>query len=113
MIDDGHAIHYTAVGRGTPVLGSDGVELGKVDQVVDNYEEHILDGIVIKTRDGELRFVDGPEVRRTAERAVTVTFPSHEAGDHLSDPENAAGVFHPNRGAGRLARLFGGHWRRR
>ena len=49
MIDDGDAIHYAAVERGTPVYGSDGVEVGKVDEVVDNYREHILDGIVIET----------------------------------------------------------------
>ena len=49
MIDDGQAIHYTAVARGTPVYASDGTRVGIVDQVVDNYREHILDGIVIET----------------------------------------------------------------
>ena len=49
MIDDGNAIHYAAVARGTPVYGSDGIEVGRVEQVVDNYREHILDGIVIET----------------------------------------------------------------
>jgi sporulation protein YlmC with PRC-barrel domain len=113
MIDEGHAIHYTAVERGTPVFGSDAVRIGTVYQVVDNYREHILDGIVIDTEQGERLFVDGPEVARTAERAVTLAFPSGEAAEHLAEPESAAGVFDPNRAAGRLARLFGGHWRRR
>ncbi len=45
-IDEGHAIHYSAVERGTPVYSSDEVEVGKVEQVVDNYDEHILDGFV-------------------------------------------------------------------
>ena len=49
MIDDGAAIHYSAVSPGTPVYASDGIQVGTVDQVVDNYREHILDGIVIDT----------------------------------------------------------------
>ena len=31
MIDDGNAVHYSAVERGTPVFASDGVEVGRVD----------------------------------------------------------------------------------
>jgi hypothetical protein len=111
MIDDGQAIHYAAVDRGTPVYGSDGVEVGKVDEVVDNYREHILDGIVIETQGRELRFVDAPEVARTAERGVTLTIPSHEVAS-LPAPERAAAVFRPNHRAGRLGRLFGGGWKR-
>ena len=68
MIDDGHAVHYTAVERGTPIFSSDEVELGTVEQVVDNYKEHIFDGIVMRTPAGDYRFVDAPEVKRTAER---------------------------------------------
>jgi len=45
VIDDGNAIHYAAVPRGTPVYAADGTRVGTVDQVVDNYREHILDGI--------------------------------------------------------------------
>ena len=60
MIDDGAAIHYAAVPRGTPVYAADGTQVGTVDQVVDNYREHILDGFVIDT--------DGPRpaLRRRA-----------------------------------------------
>ena len=36
MIEDGNAIHYGAVERGTPVYGSDEVVVGKVDEIVDN-----------------------------------------------------------------------------
>ena len=111
MIDDGEAIHYAAVERGTPVYGSDGVEVGKVDQVVDNYREHILDGIVIETPDRELRFVDGPEVARTAERGVTLAISAADAAS-LPPPKRAAGTFRPNARAGRLGRLFGRHWKR-
>jgi hypothetical protein len=111
MIDDGTAIHYAAVERGTPVYGSDGVQIGKVDEIVDNYREHILDGIVIETPDRELRFVDGPEVARTAERGVTLAISSAEATS-LPSPERAAATFRPNPRAGRLGRLLGRHWKR-
>ncbi|MGH2952624.1 MAG: hypothetical protein ACRDK9_01205 [Solirubrobacterales bacterium] len=111
MIDDGNAIHYTAVARGTPVYGADEVEIGRVDQVVDNYREHILDGIVIKTGDGDLRFADGPEVARTAERGVTLTMTAAEA-KALPPPEKGAGSFRANVRTGRIGRLFGGGWRR-
>jgi sporulation protein YlmC with PRC-barrel domain len=109
--DDGHPIHYAAVKRGTPVYASDGEQVGKVDEVVDNYQEHILDGFVIETNDGQLRFVDAPEVARTAERAVRLTIDS-VAAVQLPPPEKAAPSFQPRRG-GRLGKLLGGNWRRR
>ncbi len=110
-MDDGHAIHYTAVERGTPVFGSDEVHVGTVDQVVDNYNEHILDGIVFEDRDGKLRFVDGPEVSRTAERAVTLNIPAEEAGA-LPPPQKAPPRFSPRRSGGRLGKLLGGGWKK-
>jgi hypothetical protein len=110
-IDEGHSIHYAAVGRGTPVYSSDGVQVGKVDAVVDNYREHILDGFVIETPGGGLVFADAPEVQRTAERAVTLSI-NAEQTKNLPPPEKAAPSFKPRRGAGRMSRLFGGGWRR-
>jgi hypothetical protein len=111
MIDDGQAIHCGAVECGTPVYGSDEVEIGTVEQIVDNYKERILDGIVIRTPQRELRFVDAPEVARTAERGVTLTITSAEAAS-LPPPERGTATFRPNPGAGRLSRLFGRGWRR-
>ena len=111
MVDDGHAVHYSAVTRGTPVLSSDGVEVGKVDDVLDNYREHIFDGIVLQTTRRDLRFVDAPEVARTAERAVTLSITAAQASE-LPPPERAAPRFRPNRATSRLGRLLGGGWRR-
>jgi hypothetical protein len=110
-MDEGHAIHYAAVERGTPVFSEDGVEVGRVDEVVDNYREHILDGIVIETTDGVLVFADGPEVQRTFERAVHLNISAHAAAN-LPAPEKAPKTFRPKRGGGRLSRMFGGGWRR-
>lgn len=108
--DDGHPVHYSAVTRGTPVYSSDDEQVGVVDEVVDNYTEHILDGFVIETPGGELRFVDGPEVTRTAERAVRLNIDAATAAA-LPPPEKAPPRFKPRR-AGRLGKLLGGGWRR-
>ena len=108
--DDGYPIHYAAVKRGTPVYASDGQQVGKVDEVIDNYREGILDGFVIETGDG-LRFVDAPEVARTAERGVTLTIQPDQVGS-LPPPESGPGAFKANVRPGRLGRLFGGSWKR-
>jgi hypothetical protein len=107
MIDDGQAVHYTEVARGTPVYGSDEVEIGTVDRVLDNHRENILDGFVIHIPRLGLRFVDAPEVARTAERAVTLTISSSEA-EGLPAPPGGVTTFRPNLRGGRLGRLFGG-----
>lgn len=112
MIDDGHAVHYSAVERGTPVFSSEEIELGKVEDVLDNYDEHIFDGIVMRTGEGDLRFVDAPEVRRTAERAVTLSITAAEAAE-LPPPEQGPPSFKPNLRSGRVGRFLGGNWRRR
>jgi hypothetical protein len=104
-IDDGHAVHYSAVQRGTPVYGSDEQLVGKVVEVLDNYREHIMDGVVFETPEGVRRFVDAPEVARTAERGVTLSIPSAEAAA-LPPPESGPG------GGGTVRRLFGGLRRR-
>ena len=113
MIDDGHAVHYTAVERGTPIFSSDEVELGSVDQVLDNYREHIFDGIIMRTAAGEYRFVDAPEVKRTAERAVTLTISAEEAENLPPPPEKGPGEFEIRRGAGKVARKLGFGWKKR
>ncbi len=80
VADDGDAIGYKVLRRGTPVRSADGIEIGTVRRVQDNAREHIFDGIVIDTRDGQ-RFVDAPEVARIYERAVVLTISAAEAGD--------------------------------
>jgi hypothetical protein len=111
MIDDGQAIHYSAIERGTPVYSADEVEVGKVDDVLDNYREQIFDGIVMEDTQGELRFVDAPEVARTAERAVTLTLSAAEAAQ-LPPPEQGPKVLKANPRAGRISRMLGGGWRK-
>jgi hypothetical protein len=84
------------------VFDSHEVEVGTVDEVRDLAREHLLDGIVIKTRSGERRFVDAPEVARTAQRAVTLTISAAEVEEL---PLEQARVVPPQ--LSRLGRLFG------
>ena len=104
-IDDGHAVHYTALVRGTPVYSSDEQQVGSVAEVLDNYREHIFDGLVITLPTGEQRFVDAPEVARTAERGVTLTITAEECAA-LPPPPEGPGV------GGTIRKLFGGLRRR-
>lgn len=79
MSDDGPAISYRALRRGTVVRTSDGLEVGRVRRVIDNEREHIFDGLVIETRAGR-RFVDAPEVAHITERIVTLSLTADEVG---------------------------------
>jgi hypothetical protein len=99
VIDDGIAVHYSELARGTPVFSADEIQVGTVDEVRGIDREHILDGIVVKTTSGERRFVDAPEVARTAERAVTLTIQASEMEKQALEPSRLA--------PSRLARLFG------
>ena len=78
MDDEGDQIGYKVLPRGTPVVTSDGVQIGTVHRVQDNEREHIFDGIVVKTPDKRL-FVDAPEVERIAERRVTLNIDAEAA----------------------------------
>jgi hypothetical protein len=111
MIEDGPAIHYTEVQRGTPVYSSDEVEVGQVQAILDNYRERIFDGVVFKDPDGVVRFADAPEVARTAERGVTLAISAEEARQ-LPPPDKATPSFRPRNAVGRLGRMFGGSWKR-
>jgi len=104
-IDDGHAVHYTALTRGTPVYSSDEQQVGTVVEVLDNYREHIFDGLVIEVSGGGRRFVDAPEVARTAERGVTLTITAAECAELPPPPEGSAL-------GGTVRKLFGGLRRR-
>ena len=110
-MDEGHAVSYKLLKRGTAVHSSDGEEVGRVERVLENPREHIFDGIVITTARG-LRFVDAPEVSRIAERRVTLSIDVAEAAG-LPEPDPGAPEFKANLASGRLSRFFGGAWRRK
>lgn len=99
-VDDGYAISYKVLKRGTVVRSSDGVELGTVRSVEEAKRELMFDGIVVDTPGGR-RFVDAPEVARITERAVTCTFQAKDAESHYQQPPS-----HPI--VARAKRLLGG-----
>jgi hypothetical protein len=105
--DDGHAVSYKVLRRGTPVWTADGTELGSVRAVLENEREHIFDGLVVDTAVGP-RFVDAPEVARIAERRVTITLDAAAAAQ-LPDRDPKGGVEFQANVRGRLGRA----WRRR
>jgi hypothetical protein len=111
MAEIGKPIHYSAVEAGTPVYSSDGIEVGRVEVVLDNYREHIFDGVVFTDAGGDLRFADAPEVAGTAEGGVTLKLDAEQAR-RLGPPEKGHAKFRPNRRAGRLSRFFGSGWKR-
>ena len=84
--------------------GSDGQEVGTVVEVLDNYREAIFDGLVIETPSGERKFVDAPEVERTAERAVTLNITAAEVAE-LGPPLRGGGEGEGG-GGGAIRRLF-------
>ena len=106
MSDDyGHAIGFEVVRRGTPVITSDGVQIGTVRRVSSAVRERIFDGLTIDTPEGQ-RFLDAPEVERIYERAVITTFPAGETGQHLQEQgSRAAAIARNTTTARRLKRL--------
>lgn len=105
--DDGHAVSYKVLRRGTPVWTADGTELGRVRDVLENEREHIFDGVVVDTARGP-RFVDAPEVARIAERRVTLAIDAAAAAQ-LPERDPKGGAEFQANVRGRLGRL----WRRR
>ena len=83
------------------MISSDGEEVGRLVEVLDNYREQILDGLVIDTVGGERRFVDAPEVARTAERAVTLNITTAQCAELPPPPKQGPAI------GGGLKRLFG------
>jgi hypothetical protein len=102
--DDGHAIGYKVLRRGTAVRSSDGIEVGRVRRVLDNTREHIFDGIVMDTPGGQ-RFVDAPEVARIFERAVILTITAEEAAQLSEQPSAVVDRMRNARSVRRAKRL--------
>jgi hypothetical protein len=110
--DDGHAISYKVLARGTPVRTSDGVDVGTVRAVLENEREHLFDGLVIDTPQGR-RFVDAPEIARIAERRVTLSIDAAAAAELPERDPKGATEYAADPRAGRLRRMLGGSWRKR
>jgi hypothetical protein len=71
-MDPGDPISYLSLAEGTPVLSSDGREVGRVEHVLADAEADIFDGLLIDTRSGPggWRFADASQVAEIHEGAV-------------------------------------------
>lgn len=58
----GRPISYMALEVGTPVLTSSETEFGTVEHVLQIPSEDLFDGIVVKTRQNGVRFVDRDKI---------------------------------------------------
>jgi hypothetical protein len=102
MSDDrGAPTSYLTLEPGTPVLTSDGTEIGRVAHVLADADADIFDGIVIDVSRGPggHRFVDAPQVAHIATGGVTLTLDA-AAAEALPEPsENPAEMAaHPDEG---------------
>jgi uncharacterized protein YrrD len=80
-MDLGDPGSYLTLEEGTPVYGSDQVEVGSVQHVLADPDEDIFDGLVIDSRlgPGGHRFVDAPDVASIHERGVLLAIDSAAA----------------------------------
>ena len=94
--DDGPAISYKLLARGTPIYSAEGEQVGTVAQVLDNVKENIFDGLVVRRAHGTA-FVDAPEVGRITDRSVTLTISAEEAAAlPPHDPKGGGGEYSAN-----------------
>lgn len=78
LADRGAPASYLTLTKGVAVYGSDDKRVGKVEQVLADFESDVFDGIVVATRAGE-RFVDASRVDGVYEYAVVLALTSDEA----------------------------------
>lgn len=89
-MDRGDPISYLVLAEGTPVLGSDGTELGTVKRVLADEGSDVFDGLILDTPGGD-RFVDAPHVPELYERAVVLDLTAEQAR-HLPEPTPSPAV---------------------
>jgi sporulation protein YlmC with PRC-barrel domain len=82
-VERGERISYMALEEGTPVLTSEGREIGRVKRVLASFDDDIFDGLIVSGPEGD-RFVDADNVADILERAVVLTLSDEEAG-HLPE----------------------------
>src|SRR5688572_21660375 len=80
-MDLGNPVSYLVLADGTPVLSSDGRELGKVEHVLADVESDVFDGVIVDMRAGPggHRFADSTQVDAIYERGVVLAMTSSAA----------------------------------
>src|SRR5258708_39820811 len=75
-MDEGQPIAYPVLGRGVPVVSSDGEDVGKVHHVIAATEQDIFHGLVIASPRLGRRFVPAEDVASLHERGVDLRIPA-------------------------------------
>jgi hypothetical protein len=86
-MDLGSPASYLVLADGTPVLSSDGRELGKVEHVLADADSDVFDGVIVDMRAGPggHRFADATQVESIYERGVVLAL-SATAAERLPEP---------------------------
>ena len=73
-MDLGNPASYLVLADGTPVLSSDGQELGTVEHVLADADADVFDGVIVDMRAGPggHRFADAAQVEAIYERGVVL-----------------------------------------
>jgi hypothetical protein len=90
MTDDS-PISYEAAARGTPVLSSEGTQIGTLEHVLEVPELDVFDGIVIATRAG-LRFIDADHVQQITRSQIRCSLDDAQAAQLA--PPHGSPVYH-------------------
>ncbi|MEA2372149.1 MAG: hypothetical protein QOH12_2543 [Solirubrobacteraceae bacterium] len=77
MDDHGEQVSYLMVRRGTPVLGRDGVVVGRVRRVLAAERQDVFHGLLIDTAVGD-QVVGADQVAAVLERAVVLRLDAAE-----------------------------------
>ena len=91
-MDLGNPASYLVLADGTPVLSSDGQEVGTVDHVIADPEADVFDGVIVDMRPGPggHRFADASEIEAIYERGVVLRVTATGAGRLPEPSENPA-----------------------
>ena len=86
-MDLGNPASYLVLVEGTPVLSSDGREVGKVEHVLADPDADVFDGVIVDMRAGPggHRFADASLVAGIYERGVVLAMTS-KAAEELPEP---------------------------
>jgi uncharacterized protein YrrD len=88
-MDLGNPASYLVLADGTPVVSSDGREVGKVEHVLADADSDVFDGVIVDMRGGH-RFADAAMVEAIYERGVVLAMTA-SAAEQLPEPsENPA-----------------------
>ena len=85
-MDLGNPASYLVLADGTPVLSSDGREVGTVEHVLADADSDVFDGVVVDMRTGH-RFADASLVEAIYEHGVVLAM-SASAAEELPEPSD-------------------------